>query len=839
MITSLSTSLVRVILFWYIVGALALFLGDPAWAEAMYLRLAAYPWVPEFEMHGINTAAAVQWRLLVYWTAPMLLVWVASVGLGVLVAEIQCQLGLRKQRSHLKPLGEFWKVTVAGYSIGRLPPSTTPALTGQSVTLGGTANPKGDESARVELKGAMKDVVKMLTPAERQLAEELLQLLLQSPDHFAGLGHGVGLLEHTLNVVAEAAAKVTPEFRLPMLAALSHDIGKLITFQPDGQGGWKKRGLHSRESARILATLPGFQELPELHQRALLLAVKYDHAPSKMPELRGERDASTLAMRVISALAMADRKATADEKERHLERLQPEDLLWKDFVDFLREAPVVQRGKKGAANQVNNPPDNPYLYVYEAPWRDAAVRRLPDEVAAALDLTRRDAGKMAKYTRYLVERLRKEGLLLEEYSTKDKDGNFQELKVSDSNPLWDIQSGTGEKAVVLRGIIVLRADELWKKLNYRISVKSPFPVQILAPNADPDGRVNDAPRANREEPRTPDVSDGLKLADVDSTDAMASLGLTSDPADEVPKTGKPKTRARGGFKPAPAASPADDAVLGLKTGGTSKPVVAAPVAASAPASQPDGMDAGSSDAGTTDHVDEVEVDQEALERAEMEAAMASDAAPPDVEESTASTAMDNALSYLNFATDPVPEPAAADAEASIDATVSAPAAEQVPASTEPPPAAVVATASSRVVAPAPTATEKERPDAPKKPKVEGKRPSPDKAPAPAPAPAKQVTSAPKATTPEPAPAPSPAPAQADPVAELSRAEKREGLAVADEAAVAKFPGLALGDKFYTEHSRAVQAGLKKPGSRYKGDNREKALDLTDSGPRRGRRRLTS
>jgi hypothetical protein len=812
MITSLSTSLLRVTLFWYVVGALVLFLGDPEWAESLYVQLATYPWIPTFEMHGISTAAAVQWRLLAFWTVPMGMLWAASVGLGILVAEIQCQLGLYKQRSHLKPLGEFWNVTVANYSIGRLPMSTTPALTGQAVTLGGTANPKGADAARVELNGAMKDVVKMLTPAERQLAEELLQLLLQSPDHFAGLGHGVGLLEHTLNVVTEAAAKVTPEFRMPLLAALSHDIGKLITFQPDGKGGWKKRGLHSRESARILSTLPGFQELPELHQRALLLAVKYDHAPSKMPELRGEREASTLAMRIISALAMADRKATADEKERHLERLQPEDLLWKDFVDFLREAPVVQRGKKGAANQVNNPPDSPYLYVYEAPWRDAAVRRLPDEVAAALDLTRRDAGKMAKYTRILVERLRKEGLLLEQYSAKDKDGNVVDHKVSDTNPLWDIQSGTGEKAVVLRGIMVLRADDLWKKLNYRISVKSPFPVQILAPNANVDGRVNDAPRANREEPRTPDVSDGLKLADVDSTDAMAALGLTADPAEESPNTGKPKTRARGGFKPAPSASPADDAVLGLKAGSAAKTPAAAPAPASvseSPAAPAPAPAASESD---------VVVDQEALERAEMEAAMAALSASEEVvvaDESTASTAMDNALAYLSFA-EPAPTPEAAEATPVEVA----------------PPADVVAAPSPAPAAP--QAPAKERPaeaQASKKSKEDVKRPNSDKAPAQA------KPASPPAATPAPTPAP------ADPVAELaadlSRAEKREGLAVADDAAVAKYPGLTLGDKFYTEHSRAVQAGLKKPGSRYKGDAKDKSLELTDSGPRRGRRRLTS
>lgn len=785
MITSLLTSLSRVLLFWYFVGGCILGFGAPSWAEAAYRRLEVFPWVPFIKMDGLWTAAAVQWRLLLYWSLPMVVIWAVSTGLGVLAAEVKCQLELRRRRLNLKPTGLFWGVTVPTYSLGRLPDATTPKLSGQAVTLA-VDSPASKKVARVELEGAMKEAVKTLTPAERQLSEELLQLLLAAPDHYAGLGHGVGLLEHTLNVVSEAAAKVTPEFRMPLLAALSHDVGKLITFQPDGKGGWKKRGLHSRESARILATLPAFQELPELHQRALLLAVKYDHAPNKMPELRGEKEACTLALRTISALAHADRKATADEKERHLERLQPEDLLWKDFVDYLREAPVVQRGKKGVANQVNNPPDSPYLFVYEAPWRDAAVRRLPAEVAAALDLTRRDAGKMAKYTRILVERLRKEGVLVETYQSIDKDGVVDTLKVSEANPLWDIQSGTGEKAVVLRGILVLQADVLWKKLNYRISVKSPFPVQILAPNANAGGRVNEAPRANKDEPRTPEVSDGLKLSDVQSDDAMAALGLTGDVAADTAKpAAKPKTRGRGGFKSAPAVSPADEAMFGLKSDAQAP----APAAADTKKPEPEPVTVVEPPAVT--HDDEDLTEAEAQERAELEAAMAESTPVSAQEEDVSSSiALQNAMAYLN------PAVGAAEPEPIFE--------EPAPVSTE--------------VAAEPEIRPAEKPKADKK--------------------AAQATPQPEKKENVPARASTELSA-AEPAVELSRAEKREGLAIADEAAVAKFPGLKVGEKYYTEHSRAVQAGLKKPGSRYKGDAKEKSLDLTEGGPRRGRRRLTS
>lgn len=737
MIVSLITSLMRVTFFWYLVGLLVLFIGDPQWAEALYTRLSGYPWVPELAMHGLGTAAKVQLHLLMYWTLPLLAAWTGIVGLGYLTALGYSVRHARAREQRLDPRGNFYGVTVGSYSLGPLALPTTPALTGARVTLPGSEPDK--DAVPVMVYDEVLAAIQLLSPDERQLCEELLQLLRAHPHHFAGHGHGVGLLEHTLNVMTEAAPRCTPEFHLPVVAALAHDIGKLITFKPDGKDGWVRKGLHSREGARILATLPAFQRLPELSQRALLLAIKYDHAPSKMPVLRGENEASQLAMRIISALSQADRSATAAEKDRNLVKLKPEDLLWQDFVSFLREAPIVQRGKKGVSNQVNNPPDSPYLYIYEAPWRDAALPRLPAEVAAALDLTRRDAGKLAKYTRILIERLRKEGLLVESHN---------DLQVSDTNPLWDIQSGTGEKSVVLRGIIVLKADALWKALNYRLSVKSPFPVQILAPNASMDGTVNQAPSANKSLPAMPDVSDGLKLADVASTDALASLGLTDDApvadpesgGSEHPPAAVAKPKARGRFHDPAAASPADE-LFGLKPATTAAPPNAEP--------------------SNTRQDTPVE---------------ATPAPSEDAESSSRAIAM-LAAALKHVGGDPGRDTAPA-----------------LPAEIErvaPPPAEAEA-----LIAEAPPA-----------------EPEAVRAPA--------QTQAARAEAPAPV---------------LSRAETREGLAIADEAACLKYPKLAPGDKYYTEHSRAVLDGLKQPGSRYKGDDKAKQVELTSAGPRRARRK---
>lgn len=773
MINSLIASVSRVTLFWYGLGVLVLFLGSPEWAEARYRSLQLLPWVPEIEMRGIATAASVQWSLLIYWTVPMLFVWLVSCLVCLVVCELKCQWQLYRQRAILKPTGEFWGVTVAPYSLGHLPLATTPALTGAKVSLSSKRADK--DSVVVELQGSVRDAVKLLTAAEQQLCEELIQLLLASPDHYAGLGHGVGLLEHTLNVVAEAAVKCTAEFRLPIVAALAHDIGKLITFKPDGKGGWQRKGLHSRESARILATLPGYQELPPLHQTALLLAVKYDHAPSKMPELAGNREASTLALRIINALSQSDKSATAAEKERHLERIKPEDLLFKDFVDFLREAPVVQRGKPGVANQLNNPDGSPYLYIYEAAWRDAAVRRLPAEVAAALDLTRRDAGKLAKYTKILAERLRKDGLLVETHTRTAPDGTVQKLSVSESNPLWDIQSGTGEKAVVLRGILIVHADALWKAVNFRLGTKSPYPVEVLAPNADPEGRVNSAPAGNRE-PAIIETSDSLKLGDINDTEALAAIGLVDSNA----STGGRRGRTRSRFQAAPTTF--TDDVVGLEP---AKPVPTATKAVEVP-TKPE---------KPKDSVPQVE----APNRIEPTF---------DPEEEPLPAAL-------------TPEEAFERAVLGSDVTATEPEAPSEPQDLE---AASVAPAEAAITEPAPSP----------EPAHTSARPAKQSQATPAAEKAAPVSKASARRSQFGGSAHSQSAAPAG----LSWSEKQSGLAIADEDALKKYPHLQLGDKFYTEEAPAVKAGQSKPGSRYRGDKEPGGVPMSASGPRRGRRRLS-
>ena len=508
MITSLFVSFVRVVLAWYVIGLLILFLGDPSWAQSSYLALARYPLVPQFLAGGLSTAAKVQITLLGYWTLPLLVLVVLQLIFSRAWMSWHIHAMKQDEKMRLTASGSFSGVSVASYSIGTLPLPTVPFAHSDPIVFVNEElslrKPAGQKRAiEIQVSPDVAQLLKGCPDAEVQVCAELVQLMGEHPGHYAGAGHGVDLLEHTFNVAEEALTRCTSDFRLPFIAAFAHDIGKLLTFRKDEAGGWTRVGLHSREGARILSALPSFPSLPLIDQRALILALKHGHNSHNIPVLGGDEAATVLAQRILYSLSAADKSATAAEKDRNLEKLQPQDLLWQDFTQNLRNAPVVQRGKKGGSNQLNIPLGSPYVYIYEAPWRESAVTRLPEEIAAVLDLHRRDNGKIAKYTKILLERLEQEGLLVKEH---------EGMKTPEDNPLWNISSGMPGKdqdtATRMNGVIVVHAKRLWEAINAKHPHSSDFIVQILCPNADGLGNM----AGPREDARNiPQLADKMSL----------------------------------------------------------------------------------------------------------------------------------------------------------------------------------------------------------------------------------------------------------------------------------------------------------------------------------------
>lgn len=152
-----------------------------------------------------------------------------------------------------------------------------------------------------------------LTP----LASAILEIYAGSPEWPAASEgqHGdVTLLQHTLGVRARALALAEREGiprALAELAALGHDLGKLITLRvpSDGQGFLSPR--HSRMSVLVINTLPEWQTLTQEDRDDLIVAIAFHHQPNDIPVNTGLR-----ARILLRLLRQADGLTTMRETRR-------------------------------------------------------------------------------------------------------------------------------------------------------------------------------------------------------------------------------------------------------------------------------------------------------------------------------------------------------------------------------------------------------------------------------------------------------------------------------------------------------------------------------------------
>jgi hypothetical protein len=129
-------------------------------------------------------------------------------------------------------------------------------------------------------------------------------------------GHpgGTRLLDHALAVRARALA-LAEERGLPShlaeLVGLGHDLGKLVTFRPEGSRYVRLLPHHDRMSAVLFAALPEWGALLPEEQEDLATAVAFHHRRDRLPARATPR-----------ARALLDLLADADETIRFQERQQ-------------------------------------------------------------------------------------------------------------------------------------------------------------------------------------------------------------------------------------------------------------------------------------------------------------------------------------------------------------------------------------------------------------------------------------------------------------------------------------------------------------------------------------
>lgn len=343
--------------------------------------------------------------------------------------------------------------------------------------------------------------VSNMTPEQLSLLKEIFEVIAAYPDAFPGDGHGVTLLEHTINVV-EKILNEPDSMPLAAVAAAAHDVGKITAFKMDG-GEWKRVKAHDKESGKWLALLPSWWKLPEDERNALVLAVKYDHSRGALPTRPDDGRASALAMQIIQQVSKADCQATKEEKQKVLDAREVDTLILQSFVDELPRLTWQDMGLPPGVKAVGWKVGK-RLYFLESQLRERCLAVLDPDLTAALGGFYREKGKIAPFSIALMKVLNDQGWLVKQIG---------KIKVPDEMPLWKIKAGSKEFSAI---IAIDVPDDMLDRLPPK---DTSYVLEVVGPHVVQPGSVS-----------TADIS----------LDGVLSSGKKTRPKVEKQKPGQPR-----------------------------------------------------------------------------------------------------------------------------------------------------------------------------------------------------------------------------------------------------------------------------------------------------------
>lgn len=350
--------------------------------------------------------------LIIHWTLWGLLFTGVATGIGIVLAELQVRAQSDARDAQVAK-SESWR--------------------GASCTLGTLPKPELPPFQETPLPEGLAAVP---SPYKEFLAE-IVGILAAHPQAYAGPGHGVSLLEHTMGVLVKA--KEVGQNSLQLCLAAAHDLGKITAYTRKGNGEWRLEKSHERESARWTSRLTAWQGLPEVERHALILALNYFHTPTLMPTVGSNKESTRQARLLLKAVAPVDQAVTQEEKQAVLDATNLPGLALRTLLDTLPKIPFqvpgITKGTKAAGFKKGR-----RVYLLEAPFRERALPSLSSDITAALGRNFRAKGQMHPLTIALCMALQQEGWLVTE---------IEDMKVQPKMPLWRLRSGTSEFSGVL------------------------------------------------------------------------------------------------------------------------------------------------------------------------------------------------------------------------------------------------------------------------------------------------------------------------------------------------------------------------------------------------------
>lgn len=459
---ALLKSFIRLLIFWFLVVAIWWGFSNARIAHSAASLIGKAP--------NVNTFNAMLWMWFVvkHWTLSIL----AAAGLAFLLGYgIAHGIHWRKKRSLLSGVqpDESWRDIEV--SIGKLP------------------HPEWERNRDTEPMlpihfSSYKKQFEALPSEHRAVLKETLSVIAAHPDAYVGPGHTESLLEHTLNVLEttwnEMGSNTDP--LLPLLSA-AHDMGKIRAWKKNKRGEWRRVGWHDEWSARLFSGLDSFPTLPEEDKRVAMIALRYAHKFSRAPILP-QKETERL-VRLHQLQESADRTATAAEKQAVLEvnaESMPE-LLTRAFLESLTNELLFYGARLPKGSKASVWRRGQRLHLSEPAVREAVIKNLPENVAAAVESSRRP-GEINSVTLALIDALRVQGWLVEalpEPGTRVTDEKKEVPLMIANPPLWNVRSGN----INLNGLLVVNIPP---EEQYRLGAECPTPILVLCPHFDGQGR---------------------------------------------------------------------------------------------------------------------------------------------------------------------------------------------------------------------------------------------------------------------------------------------------------------------------------------------------------------
>lgn len=374
-------------------------------------------------------AAAFQWAGVMMWSLPVFMIWLGALLVGTLIAYVIYLLGDRSLHSRAIARGNF---------------------RGAGITRGSMPMPCIQKHSRIS-GGAIKIEGVKLNKEEQAFLGEVLGILRDNQHAYAGPGHGVGLYEHSMSVIDRALSEPGCDSNL-VLAAACHDLGKITSYRKNSKGEWESFRLHAQESARLMAGMDTWWQLPEEQRETIRLACKYDHSPQDFP-LSGNVKLDDGVRGLIQRLRDIDGKQTAAEKVEVKKRYgDMSEYLFRLFDEHLDRLPFnTTTSPKGAAT-VGLKKEN-RIFLFEVKLRERLISSVDKDLWASLGGDFRKSGEIHEFTEHLLHGLDREGWLVKTMTLVDKETRqpLGDVTAPTNKALWYGHSGT----LGINGIIIV------------------------------------------------------------------------------------------------------------------------------------------------------------------------------------------------------------------------------------------------------------------------------------------------------------------------------------------------------------------------------------------------